>query len=479
MRKNSLIDRDYRYRLAHKVKALRFNRNHALWLAGSLGLLSVAIAMLPQHARAIRAPTPSVAIELPRAHPPPNLGSQAAPADALTQNNAPLDTMTSSSTADQASAISTALEWRSYRVKAGDSLAVLFDRAGVEYSDLQKILSLNTSELRRIYPGDELRFQVGAKGTLRALQYALSPEQEVHIMRNDAGFDVSLITLALDRRVSVASGTIDTSLFAAAQRAGVPDRLTLELAEIFNYDVDFALDIRQGDRFTIVYEQLFKDGEKIRDGAITAAEFTNVGRTYRAIRFEHPDGQAQYYTPDGTAIRKAFLRTPVEFSRISSTFSLGRRHPVLNRIRAHKGVDYAAPTGTPVRATGIGKVVFRGSKGGYGSTIVLQHGSQFSTLYAHLSRFANGVRVGTKVQQGQVIGYVGQTGLATGPHLHYEFRVNDAHRDPLKMKFPSAEPISAQLRAAFTLAAQERLDLIAQHQQAGQVAVTSAPLPRL
>lgn len=483
MRKNTLIDRDYRYRLAHRVKPLRFNRNHALLLAGSLGLLSVAIAILPQHARAIRAPTPSAAIESPHSLPQSNLGGQTTPSEILPQNDTPLNAIVSASTAETADHPASALppdsQWRSFRVKAGDSLAALFDRAGIAYSDLQQVLALNTSELRRIYPGDELRFQVGTQGSLNALQYALSPEQEVHIVRNASGFDVSLIKLALDRRVTIASGTIDTSLFAAAQRAGVPDRLTLELAEIFNYDVDFALDIRQGDRFTIVYEQLYKDGEKIRDGAITAAEFTNVGRTYQAIRFEHPDGHVQYYTPDGAAIRKAFLRTPVEFSRISSTFSLGRRHPVLNRIRAHKGVDYAAPTGTPVRATGIGKVVFRGSKGGYGSTIVLQHGSQFSTLYAHLSRFANGVRVGTKVQQGQVIGYVGQTGLATGPHLHYEFRVNDVHRDPLKMKFPSAEPISAQLRAAFTLAAQERLDQIAKHQQAGQVAVTSTPPPRL
>jgi len=235
---------------------------------------------------------------------------------------------------------------------------------------------------------------------------------------------------------------VDTSLFEAGQHAGLSDSLIMQMAEIFGWDVDFALDIRAGDRFALVFEEQFKDGEKIGEGPIVAAEFSNRGRRIRAVRYVDPAGRIDYFSPDGRSMRKAFLRTPVNFTRISSRFSFSRRHPILHKMRAHRGVDYAAPRGTAVKASGDGRVVFAGRNGGYGRTIVLRNGSVYTTLYAHLSRFSKGIRPGKRVEQGQTIGYVGSTGLATGPHLHYEFRVRGAHRDPLSVKLPQAAPLA-------------------------------------
>jgi murein DD-endopeptidase MepM/ murein hydrolase activator NlpD len=266
-----------------------------------------------------------------------------------------------------------------------------------------------------------------------------------------------------ERRISNASGTINSSLFVAAQKAGLPDNLTMELANIFGWDIDFALDIREGDKFTILYEELYLDGEKVENGDILAAEFINSGKIFQAIRYTDQGGNTDYYSPDGKSMRKQFLRTPVEFSRISSGFSLGRKHPVLNRIRAHKGVDYAASTGTPIKATANGKIIHRGSKGGYGNAIIIQHGTQYSTLYAHMSRYKGGLRKGSRVKQGQIIGYVGSSGLATGPHLHYEFRVNGVHRDPLRVKLPGAPPLDKKYMADFKVKASNmiaRLDRV-------------------
>jgi murein DD-endopeptidase MepM/ murein hydrolase activator NlpD len=237
----------------------------------------------------------------------------------------------------------------------------------------------------------------------------------------------------------------------------------MELANIFGWDIDFALDIRKGDRFTVLYEEMYVDGEDIGNGTILAAEFVNQGKRYHAVRYTDAGGKTDYYSLDGKSMRKAFLRTPVEFSRISSGFSLGRKHPILNKIRAHKGVDYAAATGTPIKVTGDGKIIFRGKKGGYGNTIIVQHGSKYSTLYAHMSKYRSGLTTGSRVKQGQIIGYIGSSGLATGPHLHYEFRVNDVHRDPLRVKLPGAEPLASKYREDFNKKAEAllaQLDLV-------------------
>jgi murein DD-endopeptidase MepM/ murein hydrolase activator NlpD len=223
----------------------------------------------------------------------------------------------------------------------------------------------------------------------------------------------------------------------------------MELANIFGWDIDFALDIRQGDSFSLLYEEHYLDGEKLRNGRILAAEFHNRGDRFQAVLFTDPDGRGQYYSPDGKSMRKAFLRSPVDFRRISSTFQRERFHPVLGERRPHRGVDYAAATGTPIKAAGDGRVITRGVQGGYGNTVIIQHGNNITTLYAHLSRFQKGVTNGSRVRQGQVIGYVGKTGLATGPHLHYEFRINGRHQNPLTVKLPDAEPIPSKYREAF------------------------------
>lgn len=351
------------------------------------------------------------------------------------------DTGTRQSLADQ---------WRTFTVQAGDNLSTIFSRAGLSQRQVHEVLTLGSamSGLKKLYPGDQLKFKVDPAGTLQALVYELDVTKTLMIERDAGELRTNTIEHPVETRTSHASGAIESSLFAAGHKAGMSDTMVLALATIFGYDIDFALDLREGDRFAVVYEEQFANGEKYRDGAILAAEFVNGGKTYRAVRFTSADGQSHYYTPEGRGLRKAFLRTPVEFSRISSGFSLRRYHPVLNRFRAHKGVDYAAPTGTPVRATSEGRVTFRGVKGGYGNVIEVQHGRRYSTLYGHLSRFASGLRQGDRVRQGQVIGYVGMTGLASGPHLHYEFRVDNVHRDPLKVALPQAE-LDTRERAAF------------------------------
>lgn len=359
--------------------------------------------------------------------------------------------------------------WEAVVVRRGDTLANMLTKLGLEPRTAHDLLALGgaAKELTRIYPGDRLEVRKSTTGnTLEALRYTFESSARVlEIRLQDGTYQPTLGDIPLEKRVTTATASIDSSLFAAGQQAGLSDNLIMALADVFAWDVDFALDIRKGDHFTVLYEELYRDGQKVKDGAILAAEFTNDGRTHRAVRFDASDGAAAgYYAVDGKAMRKAFLRSPVEFTRISSTFSMGRRHPVLNRIRAHKGVDYAAPTGTPIKATGDGKIAFIGVKGGYGKTVVVQHGSQYSTLYAHLSRFARGVKAGARIKQGQVIGYVGQTGLATGPHLHYEFLVNGAHRNPLTVALPHAEPLPAEHRSAFSMLAEQRLAKLAQSQ---------------
>jgi len=250
-------------------------------------------------------------------------------------------------------------------------------------------------------------------------------------------------------RWEMAAGEIRSSLFGAADAAGLPDSVTLQMADVFAGDIDFYQDLRRGDRFSVVYEMRYIDGEPVGAGRIVAAEFDNRGRAIRALLWRGDDGREDYFTDDGAPLRKAFLRSPMEFSRVTSGFSNARFHPIMQDWRAHKGVDYAAPTGTPVRATGNAKVTFAGKQNGYGNVIELRHQGAFSTLYAHLSRLAPQVRTGARVAQGEVIGYVGQTGWATGPHLHYEFRVGGEQRNPLTVALPSSEPLAPAHRLAF------------------------------
>ena len=349
--------------------------------------------------------------------------------------------------------------WLTARIKSGESMAHIFSRLKLSATQLHQIVHTddNTRELRRVHPGDEIRVRVNDDQQIQELLYRIDESQQLQVLKSAQGFQSTILNEPLETRIAHASGTIDHSLFLAGQDAGLSDNMTMQLANIFGWDIDFALDIRQGDHFTVIYEEIYKDGKKIRDGDILAAEFYNHGHVYQAIRYTAGDGTSNYFAPDGMSMRKAFLRTPVAFSRISSRFSLGRKHPILNRIRAHKGVDYAAPTGTPIKATGDGKIVFRGKKNGYGNTLIIQHGNKYSTLYAHMSRFNGKARVGKRVQQGQVIGYVGMTGLATGPHLHYEFRINGVHRNPLTVRLPEASPIERKYLRDFKEIATQRL----------------------
>jgi murein DD-endopeptidase MepM/ murein hydrolase activator NlpD len=338
-------------------------------------------------------------------------------------------------------------------VKRNDTLDGIFRREGYSLTDLANIRGIEVARkgLDMLRPGDELTLAL-RDGELVGLERPLSYSETLKVERHpEAGFVASVEQLPVTRHVRSTGGVIEAApLFVVSAAAGLRDGTTMELAEIFRWDVDFNR-VQDGDSFTVVYEQLEVDGEIVADGNILAAQFVNEGRTYRAVRYERPDGKAEYYTPEGVSLRKAFLKSPVKFSRVSSTFNPRRRHPVLNTIRAHRGVDYAAPTGTEVLAAGSGRVQFRGVKGGFGNVVEIAHAGQVVTRYGHLSRFKQGVVNGTKVEQGDVIGYVGSTGLATGPHLHFEFIERGAHRDPQKAIRNSqpGPPVPATERAVF------------------------------
>lgn len=346
-------------------------------------------------------------------------------------------------------------QWKIASVKRGDSLAAIFKRSGLGAGDLHTIMKLGkeTKRLRNVQPGQTFRFRLNEDNDLQTLLYEVNQLETLAIHRDGDNFIASYHHKDVEKRTNHASAIVTSSLFEAGREAGLPDSLTMELANIFGWDIDFALDIRQGDHFTVIYEEHFLNGEKISNGAVLAAEFVNQGRSYKAIRYTDASNRSDYYSPDGLSMRKAFLRTPVDFRRISSRFGK-RKHPVLNRMRMHKGVDYATPRGTPIRAAGDGKVVHKGRKGGYGRAVIIQHGGRYSTLYAHMKSYRRGVYVGKRVKQGQIIGYVGSSGRATGPHLHYEFRVNGAHRNPLTVKLPSAKPINRKYKSAFVQHAQ-------------------------
>jgi murein DD-endopeptidase MepM/ murein hydrolase activator NlpD len=357
--------------------------------------------------------------------------------------------------------------WREIAIRRGDTFTQLMQRTGLEIGDLITSLRNNPEArpLTRLRPGQRLRVRTGADGQIHEVSYELDASESLRLTRRADGYEVRREARQLETRVAHVTGTIHKTLFEDGQEAGMSDALILKLVEIFGWDIDFALDLRRGDRFSVIHEEKYWLGQKIADGTVLAAEFVNRGRTYRAFAHRDPAGFTRYYEPDGLNKRRDFLRTPIEFSRVSSGFSLNRFHPILKTWTAHKGVDYAAPAGTPVRATATGRVLALGAEGGYGKRIVLKHGGAYSTLYAHLSRYQSNLRVGSYVEQGQVIGYVGSTGLSTGPHLHYEFQVDGQHRNPLTMKFPGTASIGADFREAFladTRMLSARLDLIGQ-----------------
>jgi murein DD-endopeptidase MepM/ murein hydrolase activator NlpD len=344
----------------------------------------------------------------------------------------------------------TSSTWHTLTIKRGDTLSAIFSKFHIS-SQLAELLKLGTESktLASIRPGQRLRLRIH-DGILQQLVLEINPLEQLYATRLSEGFTSERVKKPLQTRLITASARVEHSLFQAGLKAGLTDRLIMELAEIFGWDIDFALDIRQDDAFTVVYEQQLVDGKKVHNGKIVAAEYLNQRKQYQAFFYTTAQGVSGFYTPAGRSVRKPFLKTPVDVARVSSTFTAKRRHPILKRTRAHKGVDYVAPIGTPVKSTGDGKIVFRGKKSGYGKTVIIDHGNRYTTLYAHLSRFARHAAPGRPVKQGNIIGFIGKTGLATGPHLHYEFRVNGVHRNPLTIKRPTMISLPAAEMSRFT-----------------------------
>jgi len=344
--------------------------------------------------------------------------------------------------------------WRNEHVQRGDTVAELLHRMNVDDVLASEFLRTNQAaeSFRRIAPGKTIQAETGANGSLLSLRYLNESGNQVRVERSAGtkpGFKVVVLPPQYEQRLIMRTGVIKTTLFDATDEAGLPDATASQLVEIFGGDIDFHRDLRKGDKFSVTYEVTYSNGEPVRNGRIQAAEFVNQGKPYRVVFFQTDSTHGDYYTPDGRSVRKAFLRSPVEFSRISSGFTTARFHPILQKWRAHKGVDYAAPMGAKVKVTADGSIDFAGKQGGYGNVIMVNHQGRYSTVYGHLSRFASGLHRGQHVTQGEVIGYVGMTGWATGPHLHYEFRIDGQQTDPLRVALPNATPITASQKAAF------------------------------
>jgi len=339
---------------------------------------------------------------------------------------------------------------QTYEVKDGEILSIIFEKFKVPLNTQYKIYSLKEANLvTNIRPGNRIIFTyLGNELTNIAIVKDKLSSIEISIGQK---IILNKVTNNIETISSFAGGTISSSFYEDASASGMPDSVIMDLAYIFGWDIDFVFDIRKGDTFSVIYETPYSKGEMVENGDILIAEFTNQNKTYVANRFIDQGGKKGYFDNNGENLQKAFLRAPLEFSYISSHFNPNRMHPVLHTIRAHNGVDYAAPRGSPVRATGSGSVEFVGVRNGCGKEIVLKHTNDYSTRYCHLNKFESKVKKGRKIQQGQVIGYVGSTGLATGPHLHYEFKIGNKHTDPVKIKLPSAEPLSSKLKMDFDI----------------------------
>lgn len=450
-----MIDKDYRHyiqkaesRKAYRRKKYRPKKNHVPWIItlGCISALGTGIG-LTLYGRELPAYSTHSLIQADHSV------LEAVPSH---QTSAPILSATKEAiaiTETKKSAIKLH-SWQNIIIEKGDSLSRTFSRVGLSPYQVYAVMSLGkpVRPLARLQPGQLL--QIALKGNtdnrqLAALRLNFSPISYLEVRAENGKFRAKRVTREIETHNKTITGTIESSLFEDGLQAGLTNAQVMSLTQIFGWDIDFALDLRPGDSFKVLFEEHYFQDKKVQNGPIFAAEFTNRGRIFRAIRYTDASGDTDYYTPEGLSMRKAFLRTPVNYSRISSYFNLQRKHPILNRIRAHKGVDYAAPTGTPIKAAGDGRVAFVGRKGGYGNAIVLQHGIKYSTLYGHLSRFKRGLKIGAKIRQGEIIGYVGQTGLATGPHLHYEFLVNGIHRNPLTVELPQASPIPAPLKQDF------------------------------
>jgi murein DD-endopeptidase MepM/ murein hydrolase activator NlpD len=335
-------------------------------------------------------------------------------------------------------------------VSRNDTLDHIFRRLKLNLADLASLRGLPNirASLDSLRPGESLHL-THRDGALFGLERRLSDTQTLKVSRDGGELKANVLENPVQTKLRTVRGTINSSLFEAVEAAGGHDQTAVSLADIFGWDIDFVLDVQPGDSFVVTYPEIWRDGTYLKDGPIEAAEFVNQGKTFRAVRYTDPTGGTHYYAPDGKSLQKAFLRAPVEFTRVSSKFNSARLHPILNTIRAHKGVDYAAPIGTPVHAAGDGRILYAGVMGGYGNVVQIEHSRSITTVYGHLSRFAHGIHAGTHVNQGEVIAYVGMTGLATGPHLHYEYRVNGVFKNPQTVALPGAEPMDPRWHEDF------------------------------
>jgi murein DD-endopeptidase MepM/ murein hydrolase activator NlpD len=415
-------------------------RSRGAWLLALLALIATAtIASIPDRERI---PANSLA---EHATPPPQIFSGEA-----TRPGTESVGMPATPGVQAPSAVDSAA-WKEIIVRRGDTFTGLLARTGLESGEIISAILGNTDAkpLYQLRPGQKLRVRADADNRIVELSYAIDHADILRLRRDAGAFAVTRENRNFETRHAYVAGVIENNLFEDGQGAGLSDPLIMKLVEIFGWDIDFARDLRVGDRFSVIHEEKYWLGQKIADGPILAAEFLNQGRRFRVLAHRDGGGASAYYTPEGLSVRRPFLRTPIEFSRVSSGYTLKRFHPILKTWTAHRGVDYAAPTGTPVRATATGRVLALGADGGYGKRIIIRHGGAYSTLYGHLNGYAKGLRAGSHVQQGQIIGYVGSTGLSTGPHLHYELQVDGVHRDPLRFKFPSGQPIAADQRDKF------------------------------
>lgn len=342
--------------------------------------------------------------------------------------------------------------WQIDQVRPDDTLGTLLKRMTIHDEDAIKFLMLSPEAKAMntmLIPGHHVEIKTNLVGQLLHLEYELDNENILVAGLTPSGYQVTNEKLILQNHHILKSATIVNSLFGATDDAGIPDQIALQVADIFSGDIDFNEDLKPGDKFNVIYEAYYNAGELMKTGNVLAVEFVNNGKKHQAIHFGDAEGKFAYYTPDGKSLHKSFLRSPVEFTRVSSSFSSGRFHPVLQRIRAHQGVDLAAPTGTRIKAAGDGVVDFIGRQGGYGNVVILKHPNGVSTKYGHMSAFASGLRKGMPVAQSDIIGYVGMTGLATGPHLHYEFLIGGVHHDPLTVALPMSIPIEGKFKKEF------------------------------
>lgn len=344
--------------------------------------------------------------------------------------------------------ISEVLSYRIHEVMDGENLSIIFEEFKVPLNTAYRIFRLDKNNLlSKIKPGDEMKFTYLGED-ITGIEIIKDSINSILIEITDK-ISIKKISKDVELIQSFKSGVIKTSFYEAALEAEIPDSIIMDFAYIFGWDIDFIFDIREGDSFNVIYETPYSEGEKVKNGDIILAKFVNRGKIYSANRFFLNENDKEFFDDNGNNLQKAFLRAPLDFAYISSHFNPNRMHPVLHTIRAHNGVDYAAKTGSPVRTTGNGTVHYAGRRNGCGNEIVIKHSNDYSTRYCHLNKFKSGIKKGTKVIQGETIGFVGSTGLATGPHLHYEFKIGNKHVDPVKLQLPSAEPISQNLRSDF------------------------------